>query len=141
VGIAVDVRAYEFATLYADVLSSNFQMVSMQWIGGALADPDILFRLFHSSQTPPNGFNRGHFSHRRVDQLLDEAVTVTDADERRRLYADVQRVIAEQVPYIGLWHRKNVVVAQRSLAGVALTPIADFLFLKDVARVAPAAAN
>src|SRR5438093_8584654 len=62
VGIGLDVRTYEFATLYADVLSGNFQLYSLQWTGGSLADPDILRRVFHSSQIPPVGFNRGHFS-------------------------------------------------------------------------------
>ena len=62
VGIALDVRTYEFATLYADVLAGNFQLYFLQWAGGALADPDILRRVFHSTQVPPAGFNRGHFS-------------------------------------------------------------------------------
>ena len=39
VGIDLDVRSYEFATFYADVLKGDFQMFSLQWVGGALADP------------------------------------------------------------------------------------------------------
>ena len=58
IGIALDVRTYEFATLYADVLKGNFQLFTLQWVGGAVADPDILRRVFHSSQVPPAGFNR-----------------------------------------------------------------------------------
>lgn len=139
IGVVLDVRTYEFATLYSDVLSGNFQMFTLQWVGGAVADPDILRRVFHSSQTPPVGFNRGYYSNPRVDALLDEAMTSTDDVRRRELYAEVQRIIAREVPYISLWHRTNVAVAQRSLAGVRLTPVADFLFLKDVARVRSAA--
>jgi peptide/nickel transport system substrate-binding protein len=141
VGVALDVRTYEFATLYADVLSGNFQMVTMQWIGGAVADPDILYRIFHSSQIPPAGFNRGHFSNPHVDAMLDRARRSTDQAERLELFAEVQRVVAQEVPYISLWHRRNVAVAQRTLTGLRLTPIADYLFLKDVARVRSAAAN
>ena len=65
VGIALDVRTYEFATLYADVLKGNFQLFTLQWTGGALADPDILRRVFHSTQVPPAGFNRGYYSNPR----------------------------------------------------------------------------
>src|SRR5262249_38065476 len=71
VGIALDVRTFEFATLYADVLQGNFQLYFLQWVGGAVADPDILRRVFHSSQVPPSGFNRGFFADPRVDALLD----------------------------------------------------------------------
>ena len=53
VGIALDVRTFEFATLYADVLKGNFQMFTLQWVGGAVTDPDILRRVFHSTQVPP----------------------------------------------------------------------------------------
>lgn len=141
VGVAVDVRTYEFATMYADVLAGNFQMFTLQWASGALADPDILRRVFHSSQSPPAGFNRGFYSNPGVDALLDEATAATDDDRRRDVFAEVQRIVAKEVPYISLWHIRNVVVAQRTLVGISLTPIADFLFLKDVARVRPTAAK
>jgi peptide/nickel transport system substrate-binding protein len=140
-GIALDVRTYEFATLFADIIGGNFQLFTLQWPGGALADPDILRRVFHSSQTPPAGFNRGHFHNPEVDRLLDEAATATDPAVRRQLVADVQRMIAREVPYISLWHKTNFVIAQRSLTGIHLSPTADFYFLRDVARTTSARAH
>jgi peptide/nickel transport system substrate-binding protein len=133
-GVALEIRTYEFATLYADVISGNFQMYTLQWAGGAVADPDILRRVFHSTQTPPAGFNRGRYSNTAVDNLLDRAGAALDAEERLRLFAEAQRLIANDVPYISLWHRRNVAVAHRSISGIRIPPTADFLFLKDVAR-------
>ncbi|MFY9674182.1 MAG: ABC transporter substrate-binding protein, partial [Terriglobales bacterium] len=40
VGIALDIRTFEFATFFADVTSGAFQMYSLRWIGGN-EDPDI----------------------------------------------------------------------------------------------------
>jgi peptide/nickel transport system substrate-binding protein len=134
IGIALDVRTYEFATLYADVLKGNFQLFTLQWVGGAVADPDILRRVFHSSQVPPFGFNRGFFQDAQVDSLLDRAATASDDGLRRGLYGDAQRAVAGKVPYISLWCKTNVVVAQRTLEGFHVLPTADFIFLKDVAR-------
>jgi peptide/nickel transport system substrate-binding protein len=134
IGVGLDVRMYEFATLYGDVLKGNFQMFTLQWSGGASADPDILRRVFHSRQTPPFGFNRGYFSDARVDRLLDRATVSTDDQERKRLFGEVQKIVASEVPYISLWNKTNVVVAQRTLAGVHVSPAADWLFLKDVFR-------
>jgi peptide/nickel transport system substrate-binding protein len=134
VGVGVDIRSYEFATLYADVIVGNFQAFTLQWAQGALADPDILRRVFHSSQTPPVGFNRGYYRNPKVDALLDEASVASDNDRRRELFVEVQRIVAEEVPYISLWHIRNVIVAQRTLTGLRLSPIADFSFLRDVAR-------
>jgi peptide/nickel transport system substrate-binding protein len=134
VGIALDVRTYEFATLYADVVSGTFQLFFLQWTAGALADPDILRRTFHSTQVPPVGFNRGGFNDPRVDALLDEASTTEDQERRLALYQDVQRALFEQAPYISLWHKTNFAIVQASLSGVRLNPQADLLFLKNVTR-------
>jgi peptide/nickel transport system substrate-binding protein len=135
VGIELEIRTYEFATLFADVNAGNFQMYFLQWTGGAVADPDILRRVFHSNQIPPAGYNRGTFIDPRVDRLLDEATTSTDNGRRRLLYHQAQRLIAEQAPYISLWCKTNVVVAQRDLSDIRPLPTADFAFLKDVSRV------
>jgi len=134
VGISLEIRTYEFATLYADILKGNFQMYTLQWVGGAVADPDILRRVFHSQMVPPAGFNRGHFSDPEVDRLLDEATAATDMETRRVRYGAVQRRLAELSPYIGLWHLTNFALAQPELQGVRLTPGADLLFLKNVSR-------
>ncbi|MES1254356.1 MAG: ABC transporter substrate-binding protein [Acidobacteriota bacterium] len=135
VGIDLDVRTYEFATLYADVLKGAFQMVSLQWTAGSLGDPDILRRVFHSAQVPPAGFNRGYYSNPMVDALLDEAARATDDSARAARFRHVQEILAQDVPYVSLWNKRNVVVAQRSLAGVHVSAAGDFAFLKDVTRV------
>jgi peptide/nickel transport system substrate-binding protein len=131
-GIDVDVRSYEFATLYADVLRGNFQMFSLQWVG--VSDPDMLRRVFHSAQVPPVGFNRGHYANPAVDRLIDLASAATSDEERRRLYGDAQKRIAEDVPYVSLWYKTNVAVYRKSLSGVRLSPSAEFTFLKDVRK-------
>jgi len=134
VGIQLDVRTYEFATLFADVVSGNFQLYTLQWTAAALADPDILRRVFHSSQVPPAGFNRGGYHNRELDGLLERAAASQDDTVRKALYAEAQRRIAEDLPYIHLWHKTNFAIARRGLSGVALNPYADFLFLRHVAR-------
>jgi peptide/nickel transport system substrate-binding protein len=132
VGVDLDVRTYEFATMYQDVLNGNFQLYALQWVGGAMADPDILRRVFHSNQVPPAGFNRGRFNDPRVDALLDEASRTTDQARRKVLFGEAQRAIAEQVPYICLWTKINNVIGQRTLEGLRASPSADYTFLRNV---------
>ena len=132
VGIDLDVRSYEFATLYADVLKGNFQLFTLQWVG--VSDPDMLRRVFHSKQMPPNGFNRGFYENPDVDRLIDGAMAATTDEERRRLYGEAQRVIAADAPYISLWYKTNVAVAGTHIEGVTLTPSAEFTFLRNVVK-------
>jgi peptide/nickel transport system substrate-binding protein len=132
VGIELDVRSYEFATLAQDVARGNFQLVTLQWVG--ISDPDMLRRVFHSNQVPPNGFNRGFYQSAEVDRLIDQATAARDDAERVALYGQVQQLVAEDAPYISLWYKTNFAVGSRSLDGVRLTPLAGFTFLKDVSR-------
>ncbi|BCS33409.1 peptide-binding protein [Luteitalea sp. TBR-22] len=133
VGVAVDVRTQEFATLYADVLKGRFQLFTLQWVG--VTDPDMLRRVFHSAQMPPAGFNRGFFSDPAVDTLIDTATTNPDPVTRKAQYLEVQRRIHAAAPYVSLWTKVNVAVAQPWVRGVHLTPQASFATLRNVEKV------
>jgi peptide/nickel transport system substrate-binding protein len=132
VGIALDVRSYEFSTLMTDVLSGNVQLYTLQWVG--VTDPDMLRRAFHSTQVPPAGFNRGHYRNPAVDQLIDAATASASEEERSRLYQAAQRLIAADAPYVSLWDKINVVVAAADLRGITVSPTADFSFIAHVSR-------
>jgi peptide/nickel transport system substrate-binding protein len=137
VGVALDVRSYEFATLYNDVLRGNFELFTLQWVG--VSDPDILRRVFHSQQVPPAGYNRGFYVNPDVDALIDRATVSTSDEERTRLYRRAQQLIAFDAPYISLWYKTNIAVASDDVRGITLLPAADFTFLKGVYREPPAA--
>lgn len=135
VGVDLDVQSLEFATMFADVVKGNFQLVQMQWAGGATIDPDIVRRVFHSQQTPENGgFNRGRYSNAEVDRLLDLATESTDEAERKKYYGEAQKLIAEDAPYISLWNRTNVAIGLPTLDGLKVTTTGSFTPLKDVAK-------
>jgi peptide/nickel transport system substrate-binding protein len=134
VGIDVNLESYEFATFYADVQKGNFQLYALQWIGGALIDPDILRRVFHSQQVPPSGFNRGHYSNPEVDRLIDAATMAVTEEDRKKDYSAAQKIIAEDAPYIPVWNRVNATVAQPSIANLHLNVLSDFTSLKDVRK-------
>jgi peptide/nickel transport system substrate-binding protein len=138
VGIALDVRSSEFATLFADVVRGNFQLYTLQFVG--VTDPDMLRRVYHSQQEPPAGLNRVYYRNADVDRLIEQAAAAAGDEQRRVLYSRAQQLIAADVPYISLWYKTNLAVYQPDVHGVRLSPIADFTFLKDVWR-GPAAAS
>ena len=129
VGIALDVRTFEFATFLADVTTGAFQLYSLRWIGGN-EDPDIFDIVYHSRNFPPAGRNRGYYSNPRVDMLIDQARRETDQNVRRRLYAELQQVLAQEVPSINLWYFDNVLVHTRRVRNVPLTLSGNYAFLK-----------
>ena len=132
VGIALDLRSYELATLFADVVRGNVELYTLQYVG--VTDPDMLRRAFHSSQVPPGGFNRGYYINPELDRLVDAATAALDPDERAAFYRAAQRVVAADAPYVSLWTKVNVAVFQADLRNVTLSPTADFAFLRHVTR-------
>ena len=134
-GIALDIRSFEFATFFSDVTHGAFQMHGLRWIGGN-EDPDIFEYAFHSAKFPPNGANRSFYSNPKVDALIDRARRETDPSIRKPLYADVQRILAEDLPYIDLWYLDNVIVHTRRVKNLKLNPAGNYDFLRT-AEVAP----
>jgi len=137
VGIALDVQSFEFATFFSDVQHGAFQMYGLRWIGGN-EDPDIFEYAFHSSKFPPNGANRVFYLNQRIDALIDQARRETDPAVRRPLYAEVQQIIAEDLPYINLWYLDNVLVHTSRVRGIRLNPAGNFDFLRSAELVSAA---
>jgi peptide/nickel transport system substrate-binding protein len=129
VGIALDIRTFEFATFFADVTSGAFQLYSLRWIGGN-EDPDIFDAAFHSRNFPPAGRNRSFYSNPRIDSLIDRARREINQDVRKQLYGEVQEILATDVPSLNLWYFDNVLVHTRRVRDVTLNPSGNYDFLK-----------
>ena len=128
VGIALDIRSFEFATFYADVLKGSFQLFSLRWIGGN-EDPDIFESVFDSASFPPKRANRGYYSNPEVDALIANGRSTVDQEQRRKDYFEIQRILAHDLPYINLWYLDNVLVHSKRLKNVTLGPPGDYDFL------------
>jgi peptide/nickel transport system substrate-binding protein len=129
VGIALDIRSFEFATFFADVTHGAFQMYGLRWIGGN-EDPDIFEYAFHSAKFPPNGANRGYYSNPQVDVLIDQARREINPSARKAAYAELQRRLADELPYINLWYLDNVLVHNKRLLDAQLNPAGNYDFLR-----------
>ena len=136
VGIVLDIRSFESATFFSDVIHGAFQMYGLRWIGGN-EDPDIFEYAFHSAKFPPNGANRGFYANPKVDELIDKARREVDPAVRKPLYAEVQRILAEDMPYVNLWYLDNVVVHTRRVRNLKLNPAGNYDFLRT-AELVPA---
>src|SRR5438093_30500 len=123
VGIAVDVRVYEWGTLYADVRSGNFELASLAWVG--VTDPDLYYLAFHSTMVPPAGYNRGAYVSRVTDRLTRAGRQTFEPARRRAIYARVQRRLAHDLPVVPLWWEDRVVVQPRRLHGFEPSPSGD----------------
>jgi peptide/nickel transport system substrate-binding protein len=134
VGIALDIRSYEWGAFFSDIRKGAFQLYTLTWVG--VTDPDIYHYIFHSGNVPPHGANRGRYRNADVDRLLERGRTAYAPKTRREAYGRVQEILGRDLPYVNLWHATNVAVLNRRVRGFVLYPDEDMISLKDV-RLAP----
>jgi len=129
IGIALDLRSYEFATFYSDVTRGAFQMYSLRWIGGN-EQPEIFTYAYSTARIPPKGANRGRYSSPKLDALLQDAAENPSQSQQREDYVAAQQILARDVPAVNLWYRDTVIVHNRRLTHVTPTPSGSFTFLE-----------
>jgi len=131
IGIALDIRSFEFATFYSDVTKGAFQLYSLRWVG-ANEDPDIFYYAFHSSSFPPKHANRSYYVNPEVDRLIEAGRGTVDQEKRKQIYAQVQQILARDLPYINLWYFNNVVVHSARVRDLHVNPAGNYDFLASV---------
>ncbi len=139
IGIALDIRSYEFATFYADITKGAFAMAPSRWIGANEA-PDILAYAYSSANMPPHGANRGAYSNAHVDALLADASANPDRTVQVADYKAVQQQLAADLPVLNLWYLDTVAVVNRRLSPLALEPSGNYDFLRSV-RIVESGSN
>ena len=130
VGIALDVRSFEFATFYADIAKGAFQIYTLRWIGGN-EEPDIFRYAYATASWPPHGANRGYYSNPRVDELIAKASMTPDQSDRAAIYRQIQQILAIDLPSINLWYLDTVIVHNRRLENIKLSSSGSFDFLRE----------
>jgi peptide/nickel transport system substrate-binding protein len=128
VGVALELRPLETATFYSDITRGSFQLYTLRWVG-ANNDPDMFSYVFSSKRMPPEGANRGHYHNPALDALIDEQRAEMNQERRKVLLSQIQKIVAEDEPYINLFYIDNVCLHRARVTGVTVGPAGDFNFL------------
>jgi peptide/nickel transport system substrate-binding protein len=132
-GIDLELRPLEFATLLSDSVRGNFQLTLLRWVGANI-DPDVFEFVFSSKRFPPDGANRGHYRNPRIDALTDQIRVELDREKRKAECSEVQKILADDLPYLPLWFADVVSVHRRELGDLPLSPTGDYDFLTALRR-------
>jgi peptide/nickel transport system substrate-binding protein len=63
-----------------------------------------------------------------VNQLIAQQRKESDSEKRKEIFAKIQDILAEDVPYIPLWQTKEYAFAQNNINGVTINPSQTFPF-------------
>jgi len=121
VGIKVNIRVIEWSTLINEFIDKKrFEALLLGWSIGV--DPDQ-YDIWHSSKTGTKELNFISYANTDVDRLLEAGRRTFDMAERKRIYGEFQKIIAEDVPYIFLYVPYALPIVHRRFQNIQPAPI------------------
>ncbi|HEY9826504.1 MAG TPA: ABC transporter substrate-binding protein, partial [Stenomitos sp.] len=134
--VQVDLNSIDSVTAYQNLDKGTYPMFMLDWAGDYY-DPDTYVHPFLSCEkgSPKTGCVKGQsqswgsfYYSDRANQLIDQARKASDPQQRQKLFAQLQTLSAQDVPYIPLWQKNDYVFAQKGIEGIYLQPSQQFAF-------------
>lgn len=120
-GITLHLRTMDFNSQVEQVfVKKAFDLGMASFCNGA--DPEIgVRRVYVSSNIGPYPFSNGAgYRNPHVDALFDEAAGLTDREQRRAVYVEIQKILADDVPYFWLIDSAGLRAYRTSFTGFRL---------------------
>lgn len=108
-GIDLEIRSLDWGTFFEDVKQGQFQLYGLTWVG--IKTPEIYAKSFATNSIPPNGFNRGHYADKALDQLLV-----------KEDWPAVTARIHQQLPYVPLWYEGQFAAMTKNITHYSPKP-------------------
>lgn len=123
IGVRATIRTLEWAEWLEEEGAGNYDTYVCSWNGGT--DPEDYFYAQHKTGEV---FNFTGYSNPKVDELLDEGRVTRDQTERKDIYAEVNKMIVDDAPYIYLYNPLEINVYKPYVEGYHARPDQDIRF-------------
>ncbi|MBE3076597.1 MAG: ABC transporter substrate-binding protein, partial [Actinobacteria bacterium] len=125
-GINVKLSNFEWGT-FLDKLSkgnqgSGSQVFRMGWVADYPSMDNFLYPLFQSSQSRTGSYT--FYSNKQVDDLLQQARSTIDAQQRYNLYAQAEKLILTDMPAVPIYYYREFNVTNNRIGGFVWNPMA-----------------
>ncbi|MFS4427220.1 ABC transporter substrate-binding protein [Stutzerimonas stutzeri] len=124
VGIDMEIRSLEWGELLKRSKAGEHDMVILGWAGDN-GDPDNFLSPNLSCAAAESGENQARWCNQQFEQLIQKARSITDSDERAKLYQQAHVVFHEQSPWIPLAHPKLFNVRWKNVQGYVINPMTN----------------
>ena len=106
VGVATELTGYDWPSYLAAInVPEDKGSAHLHLFGWspAFLDASQQMTQFTRSQWPPQGLATTHYSNPRAETLVEQAARELDNQKRQDLYAEAQRIVWDDAPWIFLW--------------------------------------
>ncbi|MFC3749474.1 ABC transporter substrate-binding protein [Paenibacillus sp. GCM10012306] len=126
IGINIEIESVELASFRERFFAYDF---SAMLNSGQADSPEANSIL--AFQTDPNGFSKSywtHYTNDEVTKLLIQGQKTLDGAERGDIYAKLQQILADEVPYIPLYYPDIITGVRSSVEGLVVLPNGSLRF-------------
>jgi len=120
VGLKVELDIIKDFGVYTKTLGSREHHLGMVGWAGSTGDPDHYLRRQLWGQNAGKPWNFSGYKNPRVDELIGVGARTFDTRERARIYADVQRTVWNDYPWLILHRVTGFAVARTGIEGIEI---------------------
>lgn len=119
IGITVNIKSMNASSFTSATVDGEHQLFFMSKTS---IDPDSMLRSIYSEDSLGASGNRSFWTSAEVDAMLDEALSTTDSAHANDLYAQIQAIVADEVPVYPLAQEYINAGMQKNVEGFRLYP-------------------
>jgi len=134
VGLNIQIETLERQVALGQVAQGQYGLFTGVFVGGN-QDPIYFRDLFSSTKIPTAqiaGFNRSRYANSEIDKLVEEAANITDQARAKEIYSSIWSTVSSEMPLLPLWYPANIVVANKRIGNIKISPSGDWSFIKDI---------
>jgi len=117
--VTVNLQSAEWGQYVQNARSSQMGAYLMGWYPDYLDPDDYTTPFLHTGE---NKWLGNQYSNPQADKLMEQAQVTVDQATRNNLYAQVQNILAHDVPIVPLFEGKLYIVASNSISGIVPSP-------------------
>lgn len=115
IGVAAEIVTFEWATYLDKAKAGEADAFILGWTGTNGDADDFIYSLWHEDNI--GSLNSTQYANEELNQVLEEARTITDQEKRIELYKQAQEIMHEDPPIIPLVHPTPVLAAKANITG------------------------
>ncbi len=119
IGVASTVRVGEYGASNDAIADGSADLFLQAWVTTPQGDPGAVLESLLKSD---GGSNSGKYANAELDRLLELGRATFDHDERKKIYNEVQEIVARDAAMIPVFHVSQVNVARAGLQNYQVHP-------------------
>ncbi len=119
IGIDFKLEQMLQATLNTQQQQGELAFTRGNW-GADYFDPENFMSLFYSKNIVPFGPNKTGYYNPEIDRLYEKSIRITDFEERKKIYNEMERIVIEDAAWIYLYYNQKHYLLRNNVTGFFL---------------------